>query len=76
MTPPTSKDHDAMRFADRIAERTCAGIVQRGDVKNFAAVAAGGELAEAFRAGKGTGRIGLVRVVAVTKYGVELGLCL
>jgi len=43
----------AVGFADGIAERAGAGIVERGDVKRFAAAPAARELAEAFRAGKG-----------------------
>ena len=44
---------DAMGFAHSIAEGTGTGIGQGGDVNDFAAASAGGELAEAFRARKG-----------------------
>lgn len=48
-----------MRLAHGVAERICAGIAERGDVKNFAAAAAAGELAETFRAGKSENLAGL-----------------
>ncbi len=53
------KSNCAMRLAHGVAKRICARIIERGNVKRFSAIAAGGKPAKTFRARKG--KIGLRR---------------
>src|SRR5262249_5325193 len=50
------EDDEAVRFADGVAERARAGVVEVCDVKDFAIACASGECAEAFGGGEGEGR--------------------